>query len=71
MPSYEYLCLNCDAPYEVRLSMSAYAAGEGKKCPACGSPNVERQITGCGVLTGSRSGSASSGSSCGGSSGFT
>lgn len=72
MPSYEFTCHDCGAPYEVRLSMSAYAAGDGKRCPACGSQNVERRITGCGVMTGSRSGSGNSTSSCGGGgSGFT
>lgn len=71
MPSYEFTCRDCDTPYEVRLSMAAYSAGDGKQCPACGSPNVERRITGCGVMTGSRSGSGSSAASCGGGSGFT
>ena len=69
MPSYEFTCRACDALYEVRLSMSAYSAGEGKQCPACGSQNVERRITGCGVMTGSRSGGSAA--SCGGNSGFT
>ncbi|HEY3286215.1 MAG TPA: zinc ribbon domain-containing protein [Gemmatimonadaceae bacterium] len=71
MPTYEYICLQCSAPYEVRLSMSAYSAGEGRRCPACGSTDVERRITGCGVLTGSRSGAGSGATSCGGNSGFT
>ncbi len=70
MPSYDFTCHDCGTPYEVRLSMSAYAAGDGKRCPACGSQNVERRITGCGVMTGSRS--TSSAASCGGGgSGFT
>jgi putative FmdB family regulatory protein len=71
-PKTQYTCHDCGAPYEVRLSMSAYAAyaaGDEKRCPACGSENVERRITGCGVLTGSRSGSSAA--SCGGGSGFT
>lgn len=71
MPSYEFTCRACHAPYEVRLSMSAYSAGEGKQCPSCGSQDVERRFTTCGgVLTGSRSGGGSS-ASCGGGSGFT
>ncbi len=71
MPSYEFTCRECAAPYEVRLSMSAYSAGEGIQCPTCGSANVERRFTAVSVLTGSRSGSGSGRSGCGGSSGFT
>lgn len=72
MPSYEYRCRACNTPYEVRLSMSAYAAGEGATCPSCGSHDVERRFdTVGGVLTESRSGGSNSGSSCGGGSGFT
>lgn len=71
MPSYEYICRQCDAPYEVRLSMSAYAAGEGATCPSCGSSNVERRFTAVGVMTGSRTGGSCAAPSCGGGSGFT
>ena len=71
MPSYEFTCHDCGAPYEARLSMSAYAAGEGRRCPACHSTNVERQFTAVGVLTASRSGAGASSSRCGGGSGFT
>jgi putative FmdB family regulatory protein len=71
MPSYEFTCDDCGAPYEARLSMSAYAAGEGRRCPACGSDKVERRFTAVSVLTGSRSGSGQGGSCCRSSSGFT
>lgn len=71
MPSYEYRCRHCDAPYEVRLSMSAYAAGEGTTCPNCGSKDVERRFTAVGVLTGSRSSAACGAPNCGGGSGFS
>lgn len=71
MPRYEYICRYCDAPYEVRLSMSAYAAGEGARCPACGSADVERRLTGVGVLTSSRSCASGGSQACGGGSGFT
>jgi putative FmdB family regulatory protein len=71
MPSYEFICRDCGAPYEARLSMSAYASGEGRRCPACGSANVERHFTEVSVLTSSRCGSGGGSSSCGGGSGFT
>lgn len=71
MPQYEFICRDCSAPYEVRLSMSAYASGEGKQCPTCGSTNVERRFTAVGVLTSSRGGASCGTPSCGGGSGFT
>lgn len=72
MPRYEFTCRTCAAPYEVRLTMSEYAAGQGHHCPACGSDEVERRFTGVSVLTGSRSSSSSSSSACcGGGSGFS
>lgn len=73
MPSYDFVCQDCQRPYEVRLSMSAYSDGEGRTCPECGSGNVERAFTAVNVI-GSRSGSSggfsSSGGNCG-PSGFT
>lgn len=72
MPSYEFTCQECGTPFEVRLSMSAYSAGEGRKCPSCGSDKVERAFTAVNVIAGSHSGGGySSGASCGGGSGFT
>ncbi|MFQ5536520.1 MAG: zinc ribbon domain-containing protein [Gemmatimonadota bacterium] len=74
MPSYDFVCQDCDAPYEVRLSMSAYDRGEGRVCPKCGSKNVERTFTAVNVIAGGSSGGSWSGSdaasSCG-PSGFT
>ncbi len=78
MPSYEFTCQDCGAAFEVRLSMSAYASGEGRVCSRCGSTRVERAYTTVNVLIGGRSpsdGSWSGGGSCGsggcGSGGFT
>ena len=56
MPSYEFTCQDCDEPFEARLSMSAYSAGEGRQCPSCGSRHVERAYTAVSVITGGRSG---------------
>jgi len=71
MPSYDFVCQDCGAAFEVRLSMSAYAGGEGRLCPTCGSKRVERAFTAVNVIAGSHSrGSTRSGSGCG-HSGFT
>ncbi|MDH5761040.1 MAG: zinc ribbon domain-containing protein [Gemmatimonadota bacterium] len=68
MPSYDFLCRDCGEPYEVRLSMSAYSAGEGRVCTACGSDNVERTLSAAFVVSG---GGSHRSSGCSPSSGFT
>ncbi len=66
MPSYDFFCQDCGAAFEVRLSMSAYAGGEGRLCPDCGSKRVERAFTTVNVIAGSHSGGgARSGGGCG------
>ena len=69
MPAYDYVCLDCGAKFEVRMSMSAYSSGDKPPCEQCGSANVGRAFTTVNVLTGSRGGgsgaSFSAGSSCG------
>ena len=73
MPRYDYKCQYCNFPFEVRMSMSEYSAGNKPPCPQCGSTDVERAFTSVSVLTGSRggsSGSSSSAANCG-HSGFT
>lgn len=64
MPSYDFTCQECGAAFEVRLSMSAYAAGEGRVCTGCGSTKVERAFTAVNVIAGG--GSAGGGSWLGG-----
>lgn len=72
MPSYDFVCQDCDTPFEVRLSISAYSAGEGRECPRCGSPEVERAYTTVNVIAGSRGSGWDAGSAGGcGSGGFT
>ncbi len=65
MPAYDYVCQDCGARFEVRMSMSAYSEGAKVPCETCGSQNVVRAFTTVNVLTGSRGGGASSGASCG------
>lgn len=72
MPSYDFVCQECGGTFEVRLSMSAYSAGEGRTCPECGSTHVERAFTAVNVISGSHSGSGGSyGAGCRPGSGFT
>ena len=74
MPSYDFNCQDCGSTYEIRVSMAAYSAGEGRTCPDCSSNNVERAFTAVNVIAGSRSGGglgrSLSGGDCG-PSGFT
>lgn len=39
MPLYDFRCRRCDHPFEALV-----AGGESVVCPACGSPDVERQL---------------------------
>ena len=75
MPRYDFTCQECGSTYEVRLSMSAYDAGEGRECPSCGSPRAERSFTTVNVIAGGGGGgfgsaAASTSGGCG-FSGFT
>lgn len=72
MPSYDFVCQECGASFELRLSMSAYAHGEGRVCTSCGSTRVERAFTAVNVIAGGSSGGSArwSGGGCG-TSGFT
>jgi putative FmdB family regulatory protein len=51
MPSYDFVCQDCGSPFEVRLSMSAYSAGDGRECPGCGSSRAERAYTRVNVIS--------------------
>lgn len=45
MPIYEYLCRECRNQFEHLLLRSSSSA----RCPACGSLNLEQQISTCAV----------------------
>lgn len=66
MPAYDYVCRDCGAKFEVRMSMAAYGQGATPECEECGSARVERAFTAVSVLTGSRSGSSGGGAGCSG-----
>ncbi len=65
VPAYDYVCQDCESPFEVRMSMSEYSEGAKPECPSCGSTNAERRFSAVNVMTGSGGGgsSASSGPS--------
>jgi putative FmdB family regulatory protein len=65
VPAYDYVCEECGATFEVRMSMSAYSEGAKPPCESCGSTRVARAFTSVNVLTGGRGGGTSGGASCG------
>lgn len=65
MPAYDYVCQQCGAKFEVRMSISAYSSGEKPPCEVCGSTTVERAFTAVNVLTSGRGGGSVSAASCG------
>ncbi len=65
MPAYDFVCQDCGARFEVRMSIAAYSEGPRTACERCGSTSVERAFTTVNVLVGGRAGTSSSGSSCG------
>jgi putative FmdB family regulatory protein len=42
MPIYEYLCADCSGEFEELVSVSA---GDGVRCPDCGSDTVTRLLS--------------------------
>lgn len=38
MPSYEYMCVNCNTVREVEKALSEYVPGEMDECRECGGP---------------------------------
>ena len=61
MPAYDYICQECGARFEVRMSIAAYSEGAEVACDRCGSKQVARAFTSVNVLTTTRSGGSSSG----------
>ena len=44
MPTYEYVCLACEHPFEERRSMTA-TVDTALRCPACGGDRVRRRFS--------------------------
>ena len=45
MPTYEFLCKNCDNVFEVFTSISAKEKGLDLECEQCGGKNIKQAIT--------------------------
>ena len=45
MPTYEFLCKNCDHVFEVFTSISAKEKGLDLDCQQCGGKNIKQAIT--------------------------
>ena len=61
MPTYEYVCLACEHPFEERRSLTA-AVDTALACPSCGSDRVRRRFS----LFAAGSADDSGGCACGG-----
>jgi len=71
MPMYDYQCKNCGEKFE-ELVFSSTVPDEDIVCPKCGEHQAERLLSAPAISGGSDSVSFfSSGSSCGGGSGFS
>ena len=55
MPLYEYRCLDCSEPFEVRATIKEKEAGFAVVCPACGSQDARQRPTYASVLHGGTS----------------
>jgi putative FmdB family regulatory protein len=44
MPVYEFVCRDCQKPFEMVRPM-AEATATGVKCPACGSDHIDRMYS--------------------------
>ncbi len=45
MPSYEYVCKDCNKEFIIFFSLKEYEARPRITCPHCESDNVERKLT--------------------------
>jgi putative FmdB family regulatory protein len=54
MPVYDYVCLDCQEPFEVVLSLNEHDK-ENPKCPKCGSRNVEQEFAAFFAVTSKKS----------------
>lgn len=53
MPVYEFVCLDCQKPFELVRPMSE--SSSAPKCPACGSARVERTYSSVYAVTSKKS----------------
>jgi putative FmdB family regulatory protein len=66
MATYEYVCMACEHPFEVRRSMTGSAVDTALACPSCGSERSRRRFS-LFATTGTTSGQpTAAGGCCGG-----
>lgn len=54
MPTYTYLCEQCQAAFEAFASIQKKEQGWQPRCPKCGSERTRQTFNRIGVLVGSR-----------------
>lgn len=64
MPTYTYLCEQCQARFEAFASIQKKESGWKPVCPRCGSPQVRQTFESVGLISLSHSSAAESGSGC-------
>jgi putative FmdB family regulatory protein len=55
MPSFEYVCRDCDKEFIIFLSIREYEAKPKVTCPHCGSDHIERKFSGFSAKTSRKS----------------
>lgn len=61
MPTYEYVCTECEEKVEIRATIAEKERGLKPSCPKCGSKKVA-QVFGFMIMGGSKGGGFNSGS---------
>jgi len=54
MPVYDYVCHDCDKPFEIVLTLKEHDKDK-IVCPHCGSKNVEQEAAAFFAVTGKKS----------------
>ncbi len=54
MPVYDYICKDCQKPFELVLTLSEHEQGK-VNCPKCGSQNVEQAVAAFFAVTSKKS----------------
>ena len=65
MPTYEYVCSDCNAPFEMKATIAEYEDGLDSSCPLCESENTQRVFSAAFVSTSGGSDPMPAGPSCG------
>jgi putative FmdB family regulatory protein len=55
MPVYDYICNDCEKPFETVLTLTEHDDKEKIGCPHCGSKNVEQEAAAFYAVTSKKS----------------